>query len=82
MEQMRLANSKTITASVVVSLTTNHWSSFLNGRLCLRRHQKKRKEKKKKKYIKHDRKCIMKMELKREVSEVGSDVIAPKRADN
>lgn len=43
----------------------------------------KRKEKKRKeKYIKHDRKCIMKMELKREVSEVGSDVIAPKRADN
>lgn len=44
--------------------------------------KRKEKKKKKKKYIKHDRKCIMKMELKREVSEVGSDVIAPKRADN
>jgi len=48
MEQMRLANSKTITALVVVSLTTNHWSSF-SMEDCVfadtKRKEKKRKEK-------------------------------------
>jgi len=74
-EQRWHANISVTTRVIVFHLQQpSQREIFLNERLFSPLSHQSRK--------KHDRECIMKMELKREVSELGSDVIAPKRADN